>query len=73
MEIVASRNKNNATFPGNRNIVELAVHLTLFIKVLAGLKDGILCAGIIIEVFFDVFLAVFSALLTFYYKTTKSS
>jgi hypothetical protein len=28
----------------------------------AGLKDGILCAGIMIVVFLDIFLPVFSAL-----------
>ena len=36
--------------------------LTLVTKVLAGLKEGMLCAGIIIVVFFEMFLPVFAAL-----------
>ena len=39
-----------------------AVFFTSFMKVLAGLNAGILCAGIMMEVFFEMFLAVFSAL-----------
>lgn len=41
----------------------LVLFLTSFTKVLAGLKAGILCAGIIMVVFFEIFLPVFSALL----------
>ena len=36
--------------------------LTSSTNVLAGLNDGMLCAGIIIVVFFEMFLPVFSAL-----------
>jgi len=40
----------------------LACDLTLVMKDFAGLKAGILCAGIMIVVFFEIFLAVFLAL-----------
>lgn len=33
-----------------------------FVKVLAGLKEGMLCSGMMIVVFFEMFLAVFWAL-----------
>ena len=36
--------------------------LTLEMNVFAGLKAGILCAGIMMVVFFEIFLAVFLAL-----------
>src|SRR5512145_2370144 len=36
--------------------------LTFVAKVFEGLNDGILCEGIIIVVFLEIFLAVFSAL-----------
>jgi len=36
--------------------------LTLLTKVLAGLKEGMLWAGIMIVVFFEMFLPVFAAL-----------
>ena len=40
----------------------LLCDLTLVMKDFAGLKAGMLCAGIIIVVFFEIFLAVFFAL-----------
>src|ERR1035438_5183095 len=44
------------------NYFTLVFDLTLFTKVLAGLKAGILWAGIMIVVFLEMFLPVFSAL-----------
>jgi len=43
-------------------ITYLTFALTLFTKVFAGLNEGILWAGIIRVVFFEIFLAVFFAL-----------
>ena len=43
------------------NYLTLTLALTLSKKTFAGLNAGMLCAGILIVVFFEIFLPVFSA------------
>jgi hypothetical protein len=44
------------------NYLTLTLALTPSTKTFAGLNAGMLCAGILIVVFFEIFLPVFSAL-----------